>query len=76
MPPEPQYSHPIVRSLFGLLGQNGISINELERRTGMNRWTFNNWRWRGGDPTLSRMDKALRAVGYRLVIKRNGPGDV
>lgn len=74
----PDKAHPFVQFIFRVLLKRGMGVKELEELTkkngkrGVSKKTFINWRlyYNTSSPNLGKLEKALDALGYELVIMR------
>lgn len=65
----PERAHPFVRQLFKIINDEGVTLEELAARSGVDSQAFNSWRSRKS-PQLVTFEAALNALGWRLRIVR------
>lgn len=61
-------AHPLVHRLFALMAAEGISIAELDRRSGVSRFVIYSWFRHRRIIKLELFEAALGVLGYELKI--------
>ncbi len=61
--------HPLTRRLFEEVNDQCATIDEIAKRSGVNRHTFSRWRWKT-HPRLDNLQAALNVLGLELVIRK------
>lgn len=65
------HAHPHVRQLFTEAARLGLSMNRLEKLSGLSDRTVRAWA-RGGTPNVRNLEAALAVVGLELTTTRRG----
>lgn len=68
---KPRYN-PLIRSFMDEMVASGNNLTSLSRTTGINNETMSIWGLRG-QPRLDTFDRAVQAIGCRLVIRKRSP---
>lgn len=63
--------HPLVREMFDLLRETGLTLAALSDKAGLSRGTVVRWT-EYHSPTVTSLDAALNAMGYELAIRKRG----
>lgn len=58
----------LVVELFQLMEKDGVTMMEVERRSGVSSLTMRNWKHALSAPSVQALRKVLDAIGYRLEI--------
>lgn len=66
LPSIPARGHRVVKKLFALMRDQGVTVRELCDAAGVPRTTLYEWRTRRGSPTLFLIDACFEALGYHL----------
>lgn len=65
----PARAPPLVRQFYALVNREQATLEEVESRSGVNRFTMRGWR-RNSQPVLPNFEAAVNALGYELVIRK------
>ena len=63
------HAHPLVRRLFEIMAEEGVSMRAVSVRAGLNRSAIAQWK-RTHMPKVDSLEAALNVVGYKLKIVR------
>lgn len=64
--------HPLSRQIESLRVERGLSRLQLSGLSGISTTSLSTW-GRTTSPTLDKFERVVRAMGYRLAIRRRGP---
>lgn len=62
--------HHLINYLEALMKHHGVSKRQLANRCGVPRGTIRNWFEERSNPRLDTLDKAFKAIGYQICIKK------
>lgn len=65
----PITGHPIVAKIYDLIIEQGITITDLDRRSGVSRSTISHWRSHPPGAWAS-LEAVLNVLGHKLVIEK------
>jgi len=61
-------AHPLVKKLYRLMNDKGVSTIELAAAAGVDRSTIQKWQ-QGKGPNLVNLEACLNVAGYKLVVQ-------
>lgn len=61
----PEHTHPLVKKMFEEMNEQRIGILDLAERSGVNRNTINEWKYRCM-PRLDNLDACYNVLGMKL----------
>ncbi len=63
----PKQCHPLTMPLWRALKESGMTLTELQDKSGVSRWTIKKWR-DSYCPNIKNLEACLNAVGLRLIV--------